>query len=233
MPDPKLTGPDTIFSHAHLSYTTSAAPSPETLNWAVSGGTITSSSGNKAIVNWGNPGNGTVSVVATDTVLNMRKSADLTVVIQKNNTLPANNFDVSVTSCTCKGSNNGIIRIAAAQSMPYAVQVTGPGGFNKTFSFTDSLRVTDLAPGAYNTCISLPSDTGFHRCYDLNVTEPKDLSLYSSIAPSTGIMTLDLSGADSYHIELNDVPYTTTANQVRLQLNSGANKLKIYSDKLC
>lgn len=233
MPDPKLTGPDSTFSHAHVSYTTSPAPSTETVNWAVAGGAITSSSGNNAIVNWGNPGNGTVSVVATDTVLNMKKSADLSVIIQKNNILPANNFDVSVTGCTCKGSNNGIIQVTAAQSMSYSLQVTGPGGFNKTFSFTDSLRVGDLIPGAYNACISLSSDTGFHRCYDLNVTEPKDLSLYSSIESSTGMMTLDLSGADSYHVELNDVPYTTTANQVRLQLNSGANKLKIYSDKLC
>jgi YVTN family beta-propeller protein len=161
-------------------------------------------------------------------------SAPVTFTITVNPTnLSPENFKVSVTSATCKGSNNGSIGITAEQSMPYTVQVTGPGSFSKSFSFTDSLRITDLIPGVYNTCISLPSDTDFHRCYDLNVTEPKDLSLYSSIQPSTGMMTLDLSGADSYHVELNDVPYSTTANQLRLQLNSGANKLKIYSDKLC
>jgi hypothetical protein len=50
---------------------------------------------------------------------------------------------------------------------------------------------------------------------------------------NTRKVTIDLTGATTYFIDLNGKTYQTNASQVDLQLNNGSNQLKIYTDKLC
>jgi ELWxxDGT repeat protein len=233
IPDPIVTGPDTVFAGAaHAPYTTPLKAN-EIFTWSSTGGTVQSQINNNAKVKWGAAGNATVNVVVTDTLLNIHKSGLLKVlIIPPPANIPDGDLKVSVTGCTCKGSNNGTLLVTASQPMSYTATITGPG-FLKNYNFTDSLRIGQLVPGTYSACIRLASDTGIHRCYDLNVTEPKDLSLYSLVNVRTGMLTLDLSGADNYHIELNGRSYSTGDGSFSLPLSSGTNKLKVYTDKLC
>ena len=234
MPDPQITGPDSVLSHSiNVLYGTTAHDNT-TYQWAATGGTNLNITNNQASINWGEPGKGTISVTETSQKLNLKKSAVLNVFIQKSPfTLPENNFTVKINDVTCKGSNNGIVTIKAQQALNYTVAVTSPSGFNKNYSFTDSLKVDNLVPGTYNACIGIKDSVNFQRCYTAEVTEPKDLALYSTINADNKTLTLNLSGADSYFIELNGNKYQTNNTQLNLPLADGANKLKVYTDRLC
>jgi len=189
---------------------------------------------NHVAINWGEPGPATLNLTEFNSKLNVKKNAILNVIITKGGfTLPENNFLVKINSVTCKGSNNGGIAINAQQALKYTVAVTGPSGFNESYAFTDSLRIDGLPPGIYNACIGIKDSTNFQRCYAAEITEPKDLSLYSTINANSKTITLNLSGAGAYNVELNGNKYQTTNTQVQLPLLEGVNKLKVYSDKLC
>ncbi len=233
MPAPLVTGPDTVLNHANnVAYST--PNNNDSYNWSATGSVGINPTVDKTTVNWGNAGLGTVTVVATNQKLNLQKVSSLNVIIQNAPfTLPDSNFTVSVTSSTCKGSNNGSISIKAQQPLNYTAVVTSPDNTSKNYTFTDSLNVKNLVTGAYNVCIGIAGNGTFQRCYTLTVTEPKDLSVYSVVNQSTGILSLNLSGGDVYYINLNDKVYQTNDTQLSLKLNAGANKLKIYTDKLC
>lgn len=146
--------------------------------------------------------------------------------------LPADNFSVKVNSVSCKGDNNGSIVITAAQKLSYVATVLGNGYNNKQFSFTDILTLDKLSPGNYSVCISVENEL-FNQCYQLVVTEPKDLSVYSTIDKSSNALTIQLDGGSAYNINLNDAVYTTTKSEITLPLKAGINKLVITTDKLC
>ncbi len=233
MPAPQITGPDTIANYAaNIVYSTAASTNP--FRWTATGNVSITPSSNQATINWGKAGNGMVTVVETNSALNMQKSSVLNVVIQQGNvSLPDSNFTVSVTSASCRGSANGSISIQALDPLTYTAAVTGPGGFSKNLSFTDSLNIKSLDTGAYNVCIGISGNSIFQRCYSVIVTQPKMLSAYSVVNQNKKTITIDLSGADTYYINLNGEIHQTNANQVNLPLNNGANQLEIYTNKLC
>ncbi|OOQ56474.1 YCF48-related protein [Mucilaginibacter pedocola] len=232
MPDPVLTGPDTAQSKsANVAYV-ATIHNGNTYSFAATNSTSVTSNANNALVSWDSPGMGTVTVVESNPKLGQRKSASLNVVI-KEFKLPEDNFSILVNSATCKGSNNGFITVKAAQSLSYKATVVSPGGGTKDYSFTDSLKVANLAAGVYNICISVTGNAGYKRCYDANVTEPKDITLYTVVNPAAHTVTLNLSGADNYTIDINDKHYQTSSTQIDLPLTTGTNRLKVYSDKPC
>lgn len=234
MPEPELTGPDSVLSHATNVVYIATVHDNNTYSFTATNSTGVSPAANKVSVNWGGEGPASVTVAEYSPRLNLKKTAIKNVVVKKEAfTLPENNFTVKMSSASCKGSNNGGITIKALQHLNYKAVVTGPGNFSKDYDFTDSLLIRDLAAGTYNACLSVTGNADFKRCYDANITEPKDLSLFTAINPATKILTLNLSGADSYQIELNGKHYQTNSTQFDVPLNAGSNNLKVYTDKLC
>ncbi len=233
MPAPQVTGPDTVANYAtNVFYSTPESTNP--FSWTATGDVSITPLSNKATIDWGKAGNGQVTVVETNNVLDLQRSSVLNVVIQnKNVVLPDSNFMVAVTSASCRGSANGSISIKAQEPLNYIITMTGPGGFNKSLSFTDSLSVNSLDTGAYNVCIGISGNSTFQRCYSLTVTEPKLLSAYSVVNQTSRTVTIDLAGANIYYVNLNGKTYQTNANQLTLPLNNGANQMQIYTDKLC
>jgi hypothetical protein len=146
--------------------------------------------------------------------------------------LPADNFKVSATSATCKGENNGIINIAAVQSENYVALVKGPNS-TKSYTFSNNTAIDGLSPGTYNVCITVTGQPNFQQCFDLVITEPKDLAVYSSINKTTNSLDLELNGSDNYAVELNGTVYHTTESSISLPLMKGSNKLIVATDKLC
>ncbi|OKS87483.1 NHL domain-containing protein [Mucilaginibacter polytrichastri] len=147
-------------------------------------------------------------------------------------TVPATNFKISTTSVTCKGSNNGMITISPVQKLNYTATLTS-NGLNKTYSFTGDVTIDQLSPGTYNVCITAGGVANFNQCYDLVITEPKDLALYATVNKSVNTVTLSLNGSDVYNIQLNGALYTTHSNSITLPLIKGGNKLSVSTDKPC
>ena len=122
--------------------------------------------------------------------------------------LPVTNFLITTTSLTCKGQGDGIIALSAVETLNYTAQVTGPG-FNKTFTFTNSLSVTGLAAGNYTICITIAAQPGYSQCFNAILIEPKDLALYAAVDKLLNTINLSLSGGSNYTIKLNGTTYTT------------------------
>ncbi|ASU33730.1 T9SS type A sorting domain-containing protein [Mucilaginibacter xinganensis] len=147
--------------------------------------------------------------------------------------LPATNFKITNTSATCRGSANGALNITAQQSFNYTALVTTNGGTSSNYSFTSTLDVNNLSAGTYNVCITIAGQADYQQCFTSVITEPKELSVYSSVITSTSQLVLSLDGGDVYHITLNGINSTTTAGQVTLNLKSGTNQLAVTTDKVC
>lgn len=146
-------------------------------------------------------------------------------------TLPASNFNISSTSVTCKGLNNGAINIRAAQNLAYTATITGKA--NSTVSFTNTAAVNNLAAGTYNVCITVANQPTYQQCFTLVINEPKDLTAYSLVNPNNKTITLALSGGSVYNIQLNGVLHTTTDSSIILPLAAGRNDLIVTTDKPC
>lgn len=145
--------------------------------------------------------------------------------------LPPNNFNVMVTSATCKGSNNGSIHVSVLQKLKYSAILSG-NNLNQSYPFTDSLTVSNLSPGSYNICFTVDGEI-FNQCFQLKITEPKDLSVYSTIDPKLNNLNLQLDGGNSFKIVLNSVTYNTSQKEISLPLATGYNKLSVTTDNLC
>ncbi|MBT2560496.1 T9SS type A sorting domain-containing protein [Pedobacter sp. ISL-68] len=146
--------------------------------------------------------------------------------------LPADNFTISATSASCRGTNDGSISLTAKNSMNYTAMLT-LAGIKTEKSFTDKVSFDQLAAGTYELCLQVSGEKDFKQCFTLVVTEPEKLSVFSMLTENTSKLTLQLAGADRYYIQLNGKLFTTSANEFELQMESGANKITISSDKNC
>ncbi|MFZ4499874.1 MAG: T9SS type A sorting domain-containing protein [Minisyncoccia bacterium] len=148
-------------------------------------------------------------------------------------TLPVTNFKVAATAKSCRTNDNGAIAITATEQLNYSVTLNPEKGPPKQFTFSKSLEIKDLSAGKYSVCITVAGKSDYKQCFDVEITEPKDLSVYSFVDNSKKILDLVLDGGKSYQITLNGVVYTTSQNKISLNLLEGQNQLRVVADNLC
>lgn len=233
VPQPKVIGPDSVLAHTvNVAYTT-ALHSNSTYNWVISGDSTYTATANTANVSWGNGGIGKVEVIETQTSTGIKKSALLNVDVKKVPfILPQTNFKVKVNAESCKGSNNGQLAITAALKLKYTLSML-IGGKVTYYPFTDSVSVSSLAAGNYSACITVAGQPDYQQCYNVAITEPKDLSVYASVNKTSKTVSLELGGGSNYNISLNGKVYKTQANHITLELANGPNTLQVATDKEC
>ncbi|MBC8051982.1 MAG: cadherin domain-containing protein [Sphingobacteriaceae bacterium] len=170
-----------------------------------------------------------IRIRATDnTGLSFEKA--FTINVNKVAVLPVTNFTVKAFNEVCAANNDGKITITAAEPLTYQATISG----NTTpFTFTNTLEIPSLVAGTYTVCITAEGIADYQKCYELTIAEPQPLSVYSSVNLSDRNLVLNLSGGSSYQIELNGKTINTTSNSVTLNLNSGANSLKVSTGKEC
>jgi hypothetical protein len=146
--------------------------------------------------------------------------------------LPINNFTVRTISSTCVSIDNGKIEVKAEKKLNYTASITGQG-LNKPYSFTDSLKIINLKPGTYSVCITIEGQNDYKQCYELIITEPRELKTYISIDRNTNFINLTLAGSTSYTIDLNGKEYKTSLSYISFPLEKGTNNIKISTDIPC
>jgi len=144
--------------------------------------------------------------------------------------LPADNIKIAATNITCKGSKNGSISIHA--NLPASYTVTLSGSDSRTAKFSSDAKIENLSPGNYSVCVTIDNYPEYQQCFNLLVTEPKDLSVYTVVNKAAGTINLALEGADFYNITVNNKLYTASGS-ITLPLNNGFNKISVSTDKLC
>jgi hypothetical protein len=65
------------------------------------------------------------------------------------------------------------------------------------------------------------------------VTEPKDLTVFATLAPEDKLVSLSLNGGTSYKLILNGDALETSASTINLPLKQGLNKITVQTDKAC
>jgi 5-hydroxyisourate hydrolase-like protein (transthyretin family) len=95
------------------------------------------------------------------------------------------------------------------------------------------LNITNLATGNYELTFKIEGNKDFIRSQKIVVSEPKDLSVYSSLKNEDGILRLDLAGSDVYNIDLNGKRYQTNKNTFDLKLAPGTNNVRVSTGQIC
>lgn len=144
----------------------------------------------------------------------------------------ANNFNVAAVNVSCKGQNNGSINIMPVLSANYTAVLTG-SNTSRTISFTSGSTFDNLTPGSYNVCVTDAALPGRPQCFDVVISEPKDLSVYATTDKASGMLTLALAGGSNYNVTLNGTVYKTSASSITVPLQSGSNKLTVTTDQPC
>jgi hypothetical protein len=205
---------------------------------STSGLPITYSSSNTSVLSVVNGklhvvGAGTATITANQTGnVNYLPAAPVSQDIAVIFTLPANNFTISATGESCKNSSNGEINISAASNLNYTATIVS-GGVSTPYPFTTKLSVKNLPAGTYPVCITVAAYPAFKQCFDVTVTAPKDLSVYSVVNPALGTLSLNLTGSNSYNINLNGASFTTTKSTISLPLAPGKNTFSVTTANIC
>ncbi len=225
MPTVTANGSTTFFTGDSVTFT-AAPPTGYAYQWYKDGNAISNANG--AAYTAKQSGSYTVAITANGV---SQTSAAMVVDVVFH--LPDNNFSITTTSASCKGTADGAINISALQNLNYTAAVT----FNNATTshpFTTSLALNNLAAGSYQVCITVQGQPGYQQCYDLTISEPKDLSVYTTVNSGNSTVTLNLNGANQYTITLNGQPFTTTGDQtVTVPLIDGGNDIVVTTDKIC
>jgi hypothetical protein len=147
--------------------------------------------------------------------------------------LPANNFQINIIPESCRISDNGKIIIKATENLNYSASLTKSGQTLKTVSFNTNTEFSSLSAGKYTICITVEGQPDFRQCFDIVITEPQDLAVFSFVDRSNNSLMLNMSGGDTYYVSLNDVQHINHSSKINLGLKRGWNKIKISSDKEC
>jgi ribosome-binding factor A len=82
-------------------------------------------------------------------------------------------------------------------------------------------------------CITVDGQPDYEQCFNVTVEQPEDLAVSSRINGVANTVSLDLSGASVYYINLNGNTTTTSENSIELSLIKGVNTLTVSTDKDC
>lgn len=147
-------------------------------------------------------------------------------------TFPLDNYKIKSTGATCPDESNGEIEIDTRIRHNYKLNISG-NGINESFDFTNNLKINNLSAGTYTLVITVEGDPDYKAEYEIQITEPQNLNVFSKVDKYSRFVNLKLSGSDIYHINLNGETTSTAFNEIDLELKNGKNTIHIATDINC
>ncbi len=143
-------------------------------------------------------------------------------------TLPSDNFTVESRAETCLNKNNGEIVISALQTYNYVATINGT-----SYNFSNNnLTISNLAPGIYPVCITIPGKTNFEQCYNLTISRGSTLAGKTSISSNVASVQI-MEGTAPFEVFVNGVTqFETTATNFTVPVQKG-DLLEVKTTKLC
>ena len=131
--------------------------------------------------------------------------------------LPADNFTIESRAETCANKTNGQIVINAAQTYNYVATVNGTN-----YNFTNnSLTISNLAPGVYPVCITIPGKANFEQCYSLTITKGSSLTGKSSVSSNVASVQI-VEGTAPFEVFVNGTTqFETSATNFTVPVKQG------------
>ena len=155
------------------------------------------------------------------------------------NPIPNDTFTLFYTNEVCRSANDGLIDLKIKGEWgeyPFTISLTSSAlnfNFNPVVIDNNSWNLNDLEAGIYELCLTNDRFPNYKQCYNLNIQEPVDLSVLSSINRESNQVSLNMSGSENYNIILNGELIKTSKNQIDLSLKSGFNSIKVTTDMEC
>jgi 1,4-alpha-glucan branching enzyme len=142
--------------------------------------------------------------------------------------LPSDNFNIESRAETCANKNNGSIVINAAQTYNYVATVNGTN-----YNFTNnSLTISNLAPGVYPVCITIPGKTNFEQCYSLTITRGSSLTGKSSVNSNVASVQI-MEGTAPFEVFVNGTSqFETSSTNFTIPVQQG-DFLEVKTAKAC
>jgi hypothetical protein len=137
---------------------------------------------------------------------------------------------------SCNGNGDGFISISAADTnYTYNVSVSGAGAASASLSSSNdfSANIENLTAGTYDICVTVDGQENYEQCFNVTIEGPTPLEAYSSVNYANSTVTFSLDGSNLYKIENNGKITTTAQSRVVLDLETGRNKFKIFTDSEC
>ncbi|MDC1337309.1 hypothetical protein N8191_02385, partial [Flavobacteriaceae bacterium] len=149
-------------------------------------------------------------------------------------TLPLDNNKVSVTSASCIGNTDGSIGLSIEDaSYAYSVSITGKDDLITLGGETKTASVTGLGTGTYTVCFKVDGQDAYEQCFEVNIAEPKALSVFIDVDNDNRTTSIQLSGSSSYNVEVNGERYDVKGDRFTTILPSGLSIIKISTDLDC
>lgn len=151
------------------------------------------------------------------------------------NRFEQDNFSIAIESESCRSSNDAAISISVADNaIDYTAILIG-NGLNETADFNDGHTFQNLQAGDYSLCISGSMGALVYQetCFDLVVEQPDVLGVSAKLLTSTQQLSLTMEGSTFYNVEINGVVVQTTESELLLDLDNGANVLKVSTGLPC
>jgi len=149
-------------------------------------------------------------------------------------TLPLDNNKVSVTSASCIGTTDGSIGLSIEDaSYNYTVTVTGQDDPITLGDKTKTASVTGLGTGTYTVCFKVDGEDTYEQCFEVNIAEPKALSVFIDVDNDNRTTSIQLSGSSSYNVEVNGQHYDVKGDRFTTNLPTGLSIIKISTDLDC
>ena len=154
------------------------------------------------------------------------------------NPIPNDTFTLFYTDEVCRSSNNGLIdlTIKGEFETPFTVSITSNlsgFSFSPEIIDADTWQLSGLQAANYELCLTNDTFPNYKQCYNLNIEEPADISVLTAINRENNQVSLNLRGSDSYNIIINGEFIKTSQNQIKLDLKSGFNNIKVTTNLEC
>jgi hypothetical protein len=146
--------------------------------------------------------------------------------------LPPNNFLISKSE-GCVGQNSISMKFKDVNQV-YNINVTGQTSYSESTS-SSRWKLDNLSKGVYNICITVEGvdATDFERCFEVSINDPAPLTVASSLNQSKDVVTVELSGSQTYNITHNGKTSRSSNSNVSIGLSKGLNTVKVSTDKDC
>ena len=146
--------------------------------------------------------------------------------------LPQDNFTILITGETCLNNNDGKINITTKEFYEYKATLVGED-FDRDYTFTNEIDILNLLAGTYKLCLTVEAFPNFERCFDIVINHPENLGVITNKSSNGKEVSFQMSGSSSYTIDFNGLIFTTSDNEITLQLEDGKNTISISTDKAC
>ncbi|WP_047452220.1 InlB B-repeat-containing protein [Alistipes sp. ZOR0009] len=144
------------------------------------------------------------------------------------------NYQLKATNCSCRGTNDGILKLNMSKAFDYEISIKGEKTGSKTPYLTSGteLTVTNLVPDNYTVTFRIAALSGYEQNFDVTIAEPEALNV-QKVDNAKNMASYHLKGGEQYYVTLNGNTTQTYDSDLQLSLKLGENRIRIATEKLC